>query len=93
MPLYKKLCNILETNNINSYTKINIIQAVEIAEYIVGEIYDDLIVNLFKTHGYERYKKNDILIPLSVFIIFIECNYLLQNKGNQDFPEIIRSKL
>jgi hypothetical protein len=73
----EKICKIIKTNHLNPYIKINIIQAIQIAEYINGEFYNDFIQNLFKSYGYKD--QNDDtkpLIPLLNFMIFLNRNII-----------------
>lgn len=75
----KKICQIIETNSFNPSIKINIIQAVQIAENIIGDFYNDLIQQLFKSYGYKD-KRDDVkpFIPLLKFIAFLNRNYQIR---------------
>jgi hypothetical protein len=68
---YKKICQIVgfKKDKIQPFNSepIDIQQAVEITEYIVGEIHDNWVVETFKEFGYETRP----LISLSMFMMFL----------------------
>ena len=76
-----KICQIVGLNSFNPFIKINMIQAIQIAENTIGEFYGDIIDHLFKSHGYTG-KSDDTkpFIPLLKFISFLNRNYKIRSR-------------
>jgi hypothetical protein len=89
---HKRIREIVGFDNINMEVysfesePIDIEQAVQIAEYMVGEIHNDWIMKTFNAHKF----KTRPLIPLSIFMMFLICDFKI---GAEEQGERPRSSL
>ncbi len=88
---HKRIREIIGFENVNivqpfTSEPININEAVQIAEYIVGEIYDNWIIDTFKEHGY----KTKPLISLSMFMMLLIAEFRIGAREPGKVPTDLR---
>ena len=87
---HKRICEIVGFKNfmIQPFTNepIDLSQAVEITEYIVGEIHDNWIVEIFRENSY----KTRPLISLSTFMMFLISEFNIGKNEQGKRPNDLR---